>query len=39
MKSRSNELLERSLSAMISAIEIYNKPNFTYRGETFAILQ
>ncbi|MHC1719587.1 MAG: DUF3644 domain-containing protein [Clostridiaceae bacterium] len=38
MKSRANELLDRSLSAMISAIEIYNKPNFYYRGETFAIL-
>ena len=23
---------------MVSAIEIYNKPNFLYRGETFAIL-
>jgi len=38
MKSRSNELLERSVSAMLSAIEIYNKPNFPYRGETFSIL-
>ena len=38
MKSRVNELISRSTAAMISAIEIYNKPNFLYRGETFAIL-
>lgn len=38
MKSRSSELLDKSTSAMIAAIEIYNKPDFLYRGETFAIL-
>lgn len=38
MKSRINELLDRSISAMISAIEVYNKPNFEYREETFSIL-
>lgn len=38
MKSRSQELLDKSVAAMVSAIEIYNKPNFMYRGETFAIL-
>lgn len=38
MKSRSQELLDKSIAAMISAIEIYNKPDFLYRGETFAIL-
>jgi hypothetical protein len=38
MKSRSKELLEQSISAMVSAIEIYNKPDFKYREETFAIL-
>lgn len=38
MKSKSNELLEKSISAMIAAIEVYNKPDFMYRGETFAIL-
>jgi hypothetical protein len=38
MKSRANELLDRSVAAMISAIEIYNKPNFEYREETFSIL-
>lgn len=31
-------LLEKSVSSMLSAIELYNKPNFQYREETFAIL-
>ena len=38
MKSKSNELLDKSIAAMIAAIEVYNKPDFLYRGETFAIL-
>lgn len=38
MKARSQELVEKSIAAMISAIEIYNKPDFKYREETFAIL-
>ena len=38
MKSKSNELLEKSIAAMIAAIEVYNKPDFMYRGETFSIL-
>ena len=38
MKSKSQELLDKSIAAMVSAIEIYNKPDFLYRGETFAIL-
>ena len=38
MKSRVQELLDKSVSAMISAIEVYNKPDFKYREETFAIL-
>jgi Protein of unknown function (DUF3644)/EC042_2821-lke REase len=38
MKSRSHELLEKSIAAMISAIEIYNKPDFLYREETFSVL-
>lgn len=38
MKARFQELLEKSVSAMISAIEIYNKPDFKYREETFSIL-
>lgn len=31
-------LLDKSINSMLSAIEIYNKPNFCYREETFAIL-
>ncbi len=31
-------MLDKSVSAMISAIEIYNKPDFKYREETFSIL-
>lgn len=31
-------LLDKSIDSMLSAIEIYNKPNFNYREETFAIL-
>lgn len=38
MKSRSKELYEKAVSAMVSAIEIYNKPDFKYREETFSIL-
>ncbi len=30
--------MDKSLDSMLSAIEIYNKPNFNYREETFAIL-
>lgn len=30
--------MDKSLAAMISAIEIYNKPDFKYREETFSIL-
>jgi hypothetical protein len=38
MRSRSKELLERAISAMVGAIEIYNKPGFPYRTESFTIL-
>lgn len=38
MKSRSKLLLENSIYAAISAIEIYNKPKFLYREEVFSIL-
>ena len=38
MKSRSQLLLEKAIAAMVSAIEIYNKPAFRYREETFSIL-
>ncbi len=31
-------LLEKSISAIVSAIELYNKPNFEYREESFSIL-
>src|SRR6202049_3857384 len=36
--SLSMRLLQNSEAALISAIEIYNKPSFAYREETFAIL-
>ncbi len=32
------EVLDKSVAACISAIEIYNKPDFKYREETFSIL-
>lgn len=38
MKSRSKELLDRAIAAMVAAIEVYNKPNFPYREEAFAVL-
>ena len=31
-------LIDKSIGSMLSAIEIYNKPEFKYREETFAIL-
>jgi hypothetical protein len=36
--SRSSRLLQNAEAALISAIEIYNKPTFAYREETFAVL-
>jgi len=33
-----NQLIDNSLAAILAAIEIYNKPNFQYRNEVFAIL-
>jgi len=36
--SRSSRLLRAAEAALISSIEIYNKPAFAYREETFAIL-
>jgi hypothetical protein len=38
MKSRSKEFLNRAIAATVSAIEIYNKPDFLYREESFAVL-
>ena len=31
-------LIDKSIGSMLPAIEIYNKPDFKYREETFAIL-
>jgi hypothetical protein len=38
MKSLSEELVDRAVSAMLGAIELYNKPIFSYRMEAFTIL-
>ena len=38
MKSTVNSLIEKSIACAVSAIEIYNKPDFKYREETFSIL-
>ncbi|GIK17155.1 MAG: hypothetical protein BroJett003_21190 [Planctomycetota bacterium] len=38
MKARSREFLDRAIAAMVAAIEIYNKPDFPYRAESFTIL-
>lgn len=38
MRARSKELLERAIAAMLAAIEVYNKPDFRYRAESFVIL-
>jgi hypothetical protein len=38
MKARWLQVLEKSVAAAVSAIEIYNKPDFKYRSETFSIL-
>ncbi len=38
MKSRSHLMLEKSIAAVLSAIEIYNKPDFKYREELFSVL-
>ncbi|MDX2282984.1 MAG: hypothetical protein NW241_02435 [Bacteroidia bacterium] len=36
-KARSQHLLEKSIHAAVSAIEIYNKPDFKYREESFPV--
>lgn len=36
--TRSDRLVEKAEAAMVAAVEIYNKPLFPYRAETFAIL-
>lgn len=37
-KSRHSRLVDKSLSAAVAAIEVYNKPSFRYREESFCIL-
>lgn len=37
-KAGNEHLLEKSIHAALSAIEIYNKPDFKYREERFSIL-
>ncbi|MCD6460197.1 DUF3644 domain-containing protein, partial [bacterium] len=37
-KTINTQLMENSLAAILSAIEIYNKPDFKYRNEVFVIL-
>lgn len=38
MKARYKELLDKAISATVAAIEVYNKPDFLYREESFAVL-
>ena len=38
MKAVYKCLLDKSLAAALAAIEIYNKPDFKYREESFVIL-
>lgn len=38
MRSRARQMLDKSISAMLAAIEVYNKPTFEYREEAFSIL-
>ncbi len=38
MKSPCKELLDRAIATTVAAIDIYNKPDFLYRAETFSIL-
>ena len=34
----STDLAQKSVQAAVAAIEVYNKPNFLYREEAFALL-
>jgi hypothetical protein len=38
VKARTKQLLDQATAAMLAAIEIYNKPRFSYRAQSFAIL-
>lgn len=37
-KAKCHALVDKAIAAGLSAIEVYNKPSFVYREETFAIL-
>ena len=37
-KAKYQDILEKSVQADLSAIEVYNKPDFKYREESFSIL-
>lgn len=37
-RSRAEQFLHKSISAMIAAIELYNKPYYKYREKNFSIL-
>ncbi|GKS62948.1 hypothetical protein YTPLAS72_02520 [Nitrospira sp.] len=36
--TRAQSFLQKAEASMIAAIEVYNKPDFRYREETFSIL-
>lgn len=38
VRGRTKSVIEKSIAACLSAIEVYNKPDFKYREETFSIL-
>lgn len=38
MENLSSQFVEKSVQATIAAIEVYNKPNFYYREESFSLL-
>jgi hypothetical protein len=38
MKAHFQKLLDRAVAAMVAAIDVYNKPDFRYRAESFTIL-
>ncbi len=37
-RAKYSKFVDKSIQAMLSAIELYNKPNYTYREESFSIL-
>jgi len=39
MKSRSRTLAGKSIHAMLAGMEVYNKPSFAYREESFSYIQ